>query len=149
MHQSVLLNEVLHYMEPQKGAFIVDGTANGGGHAMAISELLGPKGKLLALDWDCELLKKFESRINNKELRIVARCANYAELPEILREEKLGKADGLLLDLGFSSEQIEGAQRGFSFQKDEPLDMRYNLHQPISAYEAVNTLPEKELTDMF
>lgn len=105
-HMPVLLNEVIQFLNPKPGEFFIDGTAGGGGHSLAIEEKIGTTGKLLAIDWE----KTGE---------------NYADLPEILEAKNLGKADGLLLDLGFSSEQMEGG-RGFSFQKDEPLLMTYN-----------------------
>lgn len=105
-HVPVLLNEVIQFLNPKPGEFFIDGTAGGGGHSRAIQEKIGPTGKLLAID----LEKTGE---------------NYADLPEILKTKDLGKADGLLLDLGFSSEQIESG-RGFSFQKDEPLFMTYD-----------------------
>jgi 16S rRNA (cytosine1402-N4)-methyltransferase len=116
-HIPVLLNEVIRVLDPKAGEFFIDGTFGSGGHARAVEERIGPKGKLLAIDW----AKTGE---------------NFADLPEIMTEKKLEKADGLLLDLGFSSEQLDspaGGGRGFSFQRDEPLLMTYSDgEKPVS-----------------
>lgn len=125
-HIPVLLNEVLEFTNPQPGEFFIDGTAGAGGHSKAIQERIGLSGKLLAIDWE----KTGE---------------NYADLAEILERKNLGKANGLLLDLGFSSEQIDGnlpvgkQGKGFSFQKNEPLLMTYDA----------NTEPLKEILRKF
>jgi 16S rRNA (cytosine1402-N4)-methyltransferase len=169
MHKPVLLNEVLAALDPQPGNFIIDGTADGGGHAAAILEKITPGGKLLALDWDEAMVAGLKERFGvekenpsgsrknanhlplvGEENRIVLVQGNYADLPEILREKKLDKADGLLLDLGFSSEQLESSGRGFSFSeraKDEPLFMTYSDDQePVRAL--LKRIGEKELADI-
>ncbi|MDO8466867.1 MAG: 16S rRNA (cytosine(1402)-N(4))-methyltransferase RsmH [bacterium] len=126
-HVPVLLNEVLKFLEPKPGEFFIDGTFGAGGHSRAIQERIGPPaggGRLLAIDWE----KTGE---------------NYADLVEILKAKKLGKADGLLLDLGFSSEQLGGG-KGFSFQINEPLAMVYDINQnPVRTI--LKELTEKEL----
>lgn len=123
-HTPVLLNEVIQFLNPKPGEFFIDGTAGGGGHSRAIQEKIGPAGKLLSIDWE----KTGE---------------NYADLPEILETKNLGKADGLLLDLGFSSEQTESG-RGLSFQKDEPLFMTYNeKSEPLK--ETLRNLTEEQI----
>jgi len=127
MHIPVLLKEVLKVLDPKPGEFFIDGTYGSGGHSEAIRELIAPSGRLLAIDWE-------------------RTGENYADLPEILRGKNLGKADGLLLDLGFSSEQLEGG-RGFSFQKDEPLVMTYHPSlKPVK--ELLEDLNEAELADI-
>ena len=105
-HTPVLLHEVITLLDPQPGDFIIDGTLDGGGHAAAILESVGPKGKVLGVDWDHEMIAQAKVRFA-KEKKFFGAHGNYAELPQILRREKLGTADGLLLDLGFSSEQLE------------------------------------------
>src|SRR3989344_2264643 len=105
-HTPVLLHEVMKGLDPRPGEFFVDGTAGGGGHSRAIKERIGPTGTLLEIDWE----KTGE---------------DHADPPNILRLRSLGKANGLLLDLGFSSEQL-GAGKGFSFKTDEPLLMTYS-----------------------
>lgn len=126
-HTPVLLQEVLELLDPKPGQFFIDGTSGAGGHSAAIKEKIGESGNLLAIDWD----KTGE---------------NYADLAEILKQKNLGKSDGLLLDLGFSSEQL-GNGRGFSFQIDEPLLMTYDPKmKPVK--EILRDLSEQWLTDI-
>jgi 16S rRNA (cytosine1402-N4)-methyltransferase len=133
VHTPVLLNEVITFLDPKPGDFIIDGTVDGGGHAEAIVNMIGPDGTLLGLDWDEQLLERCKARFaGNKNVKLVH--GNYAELPEIIKnistaENSFGLADGLLIDLGFSSEQLEASGRGFSFgdaSKNEPLLMTYD-----------------------
>lgn len=124
-HVPVLLKEVIALFDPKPGEFFIDGTAGAGGHSKAIQEKIGLTGKLLAIDWE----KTGE---------------NYADLSEILEKKNLGKADGLLLDLGFSSEQISNG-RGFSFQNNEPLLMTYDINaEPLK--KILQELTEEEMT---
>ncbi len=148
MHIPVLLKEVIEILNPQSEEFFIDGTVGSGGHAMAISEKIGPKGKLLGLDWDEKAVKSFKLKIKNLKPKIIVVHANYADLPEILKKHNLPKADGLILDLGFSSESLESS-RGFSFLKNEPLDMRYDTKQNITAAEIINSFSEKDLAEIF
>ena len=146
MHVPVLLNEVLEILEPKSGKVLVDGTVGSGGHAVPIIEKLIPDGIFVGIDWDEELVKNLESRIKNltpRPKRIVIRAGNYADLPEILEEEHLGKIDGLLVDLGFASDQLERG-KGFSFMKDEPLIMTYSK-DTSPAYQLLNQLNRTEL----
>lgn len=133
VHTPVLLHEVITFLDPQPGDFIIDGTVDGGGHAAAILEKIGPDGTLLGLDWDERLLERTRARFaGQKNVTLVH--GNYADLPKIIPEQDLGKAngslaDGLLIDLGFSSEQLEASGRGFSFadaRANEPLLMTYD-----------------------
>jgi 16S rRNA (cytosine1402-N4)-methyltransferase len=135
VHTPVLLHEVITFLDPHPGDFIIDGTVDGGGHAAAIVQKIGPTGKLLGLDWDERLLEKCKVRFaGQRNVKLVH--GNYAELPEILAAENNldkaqvdGRADGLLIDLGFSSEQLEASGRGFSFSEtraNEPLLMTYD-----------------------
>ncbi len=148
MHVPVLLKEVLEYLDPQPGAFIIDGTVNGGGHARAIIETIAPGGTFLGIDWDEDILERtkraFEAEKKKSDASLIWTVGNYANIPEILREKKLPKADGLLLDLGFSSEQLESSGKGFSFMKDEPLLMTYGGGE-TSAKELLRSLTEREL----
>src|SRR3989344_7750290 len=126
-HVPVLLNKVLEILTPGPRKFIIDGTVDGGGHAVEIVKRLSPSGMFLGVDWDKSMLAEAKSKVapvmNRVKVTLVE--GNYADLPVILRDKKLGKADGLLLDLGFSSDQFENSGKGFSFLKDEPLIMRY------------------------
>lgn len=143
MHKSVLLKEVLEILNPQLGQIYVDATINGGGHAIKIARAVGTDGRVLGIDWDCELIKKLEEGNKKSEIKnITLVCDNYANLQSIIRKYNLDKISGIIFDLGFSSYHIETAQRGFSFLRDEPLDMRYNTHgNSIRAEEIINTWP--------
>lgn len=126
-HIPVLLNEVMSFLDPKPGEFIIDGTYGAGGHSRVIQEKIGSKGNLLAIDWE-------------------KTGDNYADLVSILKSRDLGRADGLLLDLGFSSEQLGGG-KGFSFQVNEPLLMTYDPGQkPVR--QIIKELTEKELAEV-
>ncbi len=140
-HVPVLLNETLEYLDPKPGEFIIDGTINGGGHAREILKRISPGGTLLGVDWDSELIEKTRRELKGE--KIVLAAGNYADLSDILRQYRLPRADGLLLDLGFSSWQLETG-RGFSFQKDEPLEMTYSQEEE-PAWQIVAKMRESEL----
>ncbi len=152
-HTPVLLNKVLEILSPTPGQFVIDGTVNGGGHSAEILKKISPNGILLGMDLDERMIETAEEKISanskfkNQSSKLILVHGNYADLPEILKNKKLPKADGLLLDLGFSSSQLESG-RGFSFKKDEPLLMTYGS-TGITAAEVVNGLSEKELADIF
>jgi len=137
MHIPVLLHEVLAALDPQSGEFFIDGTLGGGGHAREIISRLNPGGTLIAVDRDPRAVAVFkESYVAPENVKVIVEAASYAKLPEILAKHDLPKADGLLLDLGFSSEQVVGgalAGRGFSFAADEPLLMTYDDETPSVA----------------
>ncbi|MCL4437475.1 16S rRNA (cytosine(1402)-N(4))-methyltransferase RsmH [Patescibacteria group bacterium] len=116
-----------------------------------IIENIKPDGIFLGVDWDKNMIEKLNSKFENQRSKLknlILVNDNYANLPEILKKYNLPKADGLLIDLGFSSDQLE-AERGFSFLKDEPLDMRYNIAENSPAAEIINSLSEKDLADIF
>lgn len=150
VHIPVLLKEVLELLDPQEGQTFIDGTVNGGGHARAIESRVGAAGKVIGIDWDCDLIK--ESGIRNQELgvtNISLICDNYVNIREIAEEQGAGGVDGILFDLGFSSHHVDRAGRGFSFLRDEPLDMRYNTHDnDLTASKIVNAWPEKRIADI-
>ncbi len=148
MHIPVLLKEVVEILNPQSEEFFIDGTVGSGGHVIAISEKIGSKGKLLGLDWDEKAVESFKLKIKNLKPKTIVVHANYADLPEILKKHNLPKADGLILDLGFSSESLT-ANKGFSFLKSEPLDMRYDIKQGITVAEIINSFSEKDLAEIF
>ena len=138
-HTPVLLTEVLLYLDPRPGTFVVDGTLDGGGHAEEILQRLKPEGTFLGVDLDPGMTERFAKRVRPKDVHVHVAHGNYADLPNILRDAGLPKADGLLVDLGFSSEQLGSsgraapgerasshAGRGFSFTNDEPLQMTYD-----------------------
>lgn len=151
MHQPVLLNEVIEILRPQPGQTFIDATVNGGGHAREIARLVGPKGRVIGMDWDCDILR--EAGIRNKELGITnidLVCDTYTRMEKAIRERGIQKANGILFDLGFSSYHMDRGARGFSFLRDEPLDMRYHPEPGrVTAADIANTYPEKELADIF
>ena len=133
-------------LDPKPGDFIVDGTVDGGGHAGAILQEIMPAGTFLGVDWDATMIAKKQPAY----MREYYRHGNYAELPEILEQGKFGLADALLVDLGFSSEQITGSGRGFSFGEasaGEPLKMTYDDSQTPLA-ELLRGLTEEELANV-
>ncbi|NCN52834.1 16S rRNA (cytosine(1402)-N(4))-methyltransferase RsmH [Candidatus Wolfebacteria bacterium] len=125
MHVPVLLKEVIEALDPKKGETMIDGTAGSGGHSSEILKLIGKTGKLLLVDYDEENVKNLKDEFKSDK-NVICVNGNYSSLKNIMKENNFPKADGLLLDLGFSSEQLEKRGRGFSFQKDEPLLMTYN-----------------------
>lgn len=147
-HIPVLLREAIEVLDPKPGEFFIDGTLGGGGHTRAIAERIGSFGKMLCVDWDGRAVSHFSIPEGRDVPEIIVKNANYRDIPELLTEERLPKADGLILDLGFSSDQIEDAERGFSFQHDGPLDMRYSGEYE-SAADIVNQYREHELETLF
>jgi 16S rRNA (cytosine1402-N4)-methyltransferase len=147
-HQPVLLNEVLQYLDPHPGDVMIDGTMDGGGHAKAILEKMG-EGTLLGVDWDPAMVAARRSEFaRNKKVSVVH--GNYADLPKILKKEKWPKADGLLLDLGFSSEQLESSGRGFSFSEatqHDPLLMTYDDAQ-TPVWKILKEIDERSLANV-
>ena len=147
MHAPVLLKEILEIFNPRPGETYIDATVDGGGHAQAIAERVGLKGKVLGIDRDCEIVSKIENQISDRNIKLI--CGNYRDIAEIAGRNGFGGVNGILFDLGFSSYHIEQSGRGFSFQKDEPLDMRYNPEQGgLAAGEIVNRWPEVQLADV-
>jgi 16S rRNA (cytosine1402-N4)-methyltransferase len=146
-HIPVLMDAVLRTLDPQPGETVLDCTAGLGGHAAAMSERIGAGGTLLLLDVDQGNLLRAEARVKALPAppRIVAVHSPFSAAARIAQEHGL-VIDVLLADLGFSSNQISDSARGFSFQRDGPLDMRLDPSAPVTAAELVNTLPENELT---
>ena len=146
-HVPVLLQEVIEKLEPSSGEFLIDGTLGSGGHSRELIERIKPGGKFLGIDWDKRAVDRARKRLRGDELeKFVIRSGNYIDLLKILNEEGMGKADMLLLDLGFSSDQLD-TKRGFSFQKNEPLIMTYN-DELVPAYSAIRQLKKRELAEV-
>ncbi|MBS3903429.1 MAG: 16S rRNA (cytosine(1402)-N(4))-methyltransferase RsmH [Anaplasmataceae bacterium] len=147
MHLPVLLNEVIEELNLAPGKIIVDGTVDGGGHAGEIVKRLKPHGVFIGVDWDKGMVKELQSTIKVTGVKTSFIHGNYADLSSILEKEKIGRIDGLLLDLGFSSEQLENSGRGFSFLKDEPLLMTYDDSR-APAWKVLRELKEDKLADI-
>lgn len=146
----VLLKEVIDLLDPKVGEIFIDATVNGGGHARAIAERVGPAGKVIGIDWDSEVIR--ESRMKNQELgvkNIDLICDTYINIKKIAESRGIAKVDGILFDLGFSSYHVDRAGRGFSFLRDEPLDMRYSTDRnTLIAERIVNTWSQDEIAEL-
>lgn len=146
MHISVLKNEVLKYLNVQPNENFIDCTIDGGGHTNAILEKNKPAGKVLGIEIDSELYKKCLNSEFKHERRLVLVNDNFVHLKKIVQKKKFQNVSGILFDLGMSSWHLKESNRGFSFQKDELLDMRYNPgKQKLTAVEIINTWPAKEI----
>lgn len=132
-------------LSPRPGGVYVDGTIGGGGHALGILQASSPDGILLGFDRDAEALAAASRRLSPFEGRVRLFHANFTHLSEILAEESIEAVDGMVLDLGVSSHQLDTPERGFSFQQDAPLDMRMDTASGMTAADLVNTLAEQEL----
>lgn len=128
MHIPVLQKEVIEYFEPKQNENFIDATVGSGGHSLAILEKNGPEGKVLGIDQDFEQIKNIKYSIDRKyKNRLILVCDNFINLKEIVKREKFRNVSGILFDLGFSSWHLEKCSRGFSFLRNEPLDMRYGI----------------------
>lgn len=149
-HAPVLLRETLELLGPQPGQIYADGTFGRGGHASAFAERIGPEGTVVGVDLDEENLAFATARVASLDQppRIVTRHGSFVEIPDVLQESSL-RADMLLIDLGFSSSQMDDPRRGFAFRESGPLDMRYDRSsRGQRAADLVNGLSERELADL-
>ena len=146
-HTPVLLAEVIEGLQVKSGGFYIDATTGAGGHSRVILVASVPTGRLLCLDADPRALTRARQNLADFASRVQFVCANFAELETVAVESGFSQVDGILFDLGLSSLQLGSADRGFSFQKDGPLDMRFSDEGP-SAADLVNSLPERELADL-
>lgn len=143
VHKSVLFDESIKALDLNENKIILDGTAGGGGHSKAIAE----KAKqLIAVDQDPDAIEVLHERLGDKDNVIIVNN-NFSDIKNILKALNIDKIDGLLLDLGVSSYQLDTADRGFSFHQDAPLDMRMSK-SGLSAKDVVNTYSEQELADI-
>ena len=147
-HKSVLLREVIENLEPQPGGRYIDATLGVGGHAEAILAQSVPEVKLLGLDRDTQALEIARARLQHHGERVDIIHGNFASLTDIATEHGFLGVQGILLDLGFSSLQLADENRGFSFQIDAPLDMRFDSSQGATAADLVNGLLESDLADV-
>ncbi len=151
IHESVLLNEVIEYLHIKPNSIIVDGTINGGGHASAIAQLLSPAGTLVGIDEDTTGLAVSRERLKNVKPVVHLVQGNFRKLNEHLQGLGIAHADGILLDLGWSSNQFENPSRGFSFRHEGPLQMTLKAdvsESDLTAYDVINTWQEETLADI-
>jgi 16S rRNA (cytosine1402-N4)-methyltransferase len=144
-HIPVMVSEVIASLRCRAGAVYVDCTVGGGGHAEAILRSTEPDGLLIGIDTDREALDEAAKRLAQFKNRTILMKGNFADMDNILTEMGIEKADGILLDLGVSSHQLDTADRGFSFSMDAPLDMRMDRSRGSSAYDLIQTLSEEDL----
>jgi 16S rRNA (cytosine1402-N4)-methyltransferase len=148
-HIPVLKSEVLELLRPERGGIFVDGTLGLGGHTEAMlaqAEAVGKKLRVLGIDQDEEAMAQAKQRLGDK---IEYLPGNFGDIAYLVGEAKVGQVDGILLDLGVSSYQIDTPTRGFSFQENGPLDMRMDLGSDLTAALILNTWPEQKLADIF
>ncbi len=148
VHKSVLLEEAIDGLRIKPDGIYLDGTAGGGGHSLEIVKRL-TTGRLIAVDRDEDALKATRARLADYTDKYTLIYSNFKDVEEALDELGIDKLDGILLDLGVSSYQLDESERGFSYMQDAPLDMRMDRTSGITAYTVVNTYSEGELADVF
>lgn len=145
-HVPVMADQVIEYLRPKPDQTLVDGTLGGGGHAKLLAESVLPGGKVIALDRDAAAVAAAEQTLRDLPVRPVH--ANYADLPEVLEVEGIDAVDGILLDLGLSSDQLADAERGFSYQSAGELDLRFDTTRGEPAWRLLERLRAEPLADL-
>lgn len=148
IHIPVLPDEVIKYLKPCSGGIYVDGTLGLGGHSEAILQASAPTGRLIGFDWDSEAINYAEKRLKPFGERVVIVRRNFAELFGVLAEIGVDRIDGLLVDVGLSSLQLDQGKRGFSFLRDEPLDMRMDTRRHTTVAKLIQNSTAEELADI-
>ena len=143
-HKSVLLNEVIESLNIKADGYYVDGTLGGGGHALEVVKRL-ESGKLIGIDRDSDAIKAATQRLNDYSNNVIIIRDNYVNIENILKRENIDKVDGIYIDLGVSSYQLDTAERGFTYRYDAPLDMRMDDRNELKASDIVNDYSESEL----
>jgi 16S rRNA (cytosine1402-N4)-methyltransferase len=144
-HIPVLLKETINYLNPEPNKIFIDGTLGGGGHALEILRKTTPHGRLIGIDQDKEALEIAAKRLEKYKERVTLVHDNFRNLKTIVNGLGITRVDGILLDLGLSSYQLESVNRGFSFEGNEKLDMRMDKRQKLTASDIINSYPEEEL----
>lgn len=144
-HTSVLLLETVDNLNIRPDGIYVDGTLGGGGHAFEVCRRLGERGRLIGIDQDEDAIRAAGERLSPYADRVTIVRSNYENMDQVLKELNIQKVDGIMLDLGVSSYQLDTAQRGFSYKEDAPLDMRMDQRNAVTARDIVNTYGEMEL----
>lgn len=144
-HKSVLLEETIDSLEIKPDGIYVDGTLGGGGHAYEVCRRLGDHGRLIGIDQDADAIKAASERLKSFEDKVTIVRSNYENIAEVLKNLNIDKVDGIYLDLGVSSYQLDTAERGFTYREDAPLDMRMDQRNSQTAADIVNTYSESDL----
>jgi len=149
LHVPVLFQEVMEWLRPCSSGCYVDGTLGLGGHTEMILEQSAPEGRVLGFEWDAQAARFAADRLTGFGDRFHLIPASYADMAEQLHNQGQGLVDGLLVDLGVSSLQLDCPERGFSFREDAPLDMRMDTGREVTAEQLVNRCTQEELADIF
>ena len=144
-HKSVLLNETIDGLNIKPDGIYVDGTLGGGGHAYEVCRRLGEKGSIIGIDQDAAAIEAASARLKDFGEKVTIVRSNYCDMKSRLHELGIDKVDGIVLDLGVSSYQLDTAERGFSYREDAPLDMRMDTRQKMTARDIVNDYTEADL----
>ena len=144
-HKSVLLEETIENLNIKPDGIYVDGTLGGGGHSYHIAEQLSSNGRLIGIDQDADAIAAATKRLEPFSDRVTIVRNNYCNFEQVLKELSVDKVDGIVLDLGVSSYQLDTAERGFTYKIDAPLDMRMDQRQQLTAKDIVNTYSEFDL----
>ena len=144
-HKSVLLNETIDGLNIKPDGIYVDGTLGGGGHAYEVCRRLGEKGSIVGIDQDAAAIEAASARLKDFGEKVTIVRSNYCDMKSKLHELGIDKVDGIVLDLGVSSYQLDTAERGFSYREDAPLDMRMDTRQKMTARDIVNDYSEADL----
>ena len=144
-HKSVLLNETIDGLNIKPDGIYVDGTLGGGGHAYEVCRRLGEKGSIVGIDQDAAAIEAASARLKDFGEKVTIVRSNYCDMKSKLHELGIDKVDGIVLDLGVSSYQLDTAERGFSYREDAPLDMRMDTRQTLTARDIVNDYSEMDL----
>lgn len=148
-HIPVMLNEAIDFLNPKPGGVYIDATLGLGGHAAEILGRIGTEGRLIGVDRDAQSLEKAKERLLPWEGQCSFAHRNYLQLDSVIKELKINGVDGILMDLGISSFQLEDSSRGFSLQANGPLDMRMNQEEEVTAFDVVNSYSEEKLVAIF
>jgi len=148
-HIPVLLDEVISFLAPRPDQNFIDATVGDGGHAKAILEKTSPNGKLFAIDRDIDSIIRAKSNLKEFGDRVLFINDSFGNISKIVGELKINFIHGIIFDFGMSTNQLENSGRGFSFQKDEILDMRFDSKNPLTAEDVVNDYSEARLVDIF
>ncbi len=146
VHVSVLLEQVVHWLAPQPGMVLVDGTLGGGGHTQVLAAAVKPDGLVIGIDRDPAAIDAAEKKLKGLPVRLAQ--ANFCDLPEVLEQLKIREVDGVVLDLGLSSDQLADRDRGFSFSADGPLDLRFDPDEGEPARRLINRLSAEHLAQL-
>lgn len=141
-----MLDEVLHWLEPAPAKLLVDGTFGGGGHTAALAERVKPDGRVFAMDLDEEAIERSQNVVDSLPVELA--IGSYVKIPELLRSHDIQHVDGILLDVGLSSDQLADSERGFSFQSEGALDLRFDRSRGESAAQLLTRLDERSLANI-